>query len=177
MDGGNQRINPSVWATIARDGLVTLATAAGYFSTLATSVPKAFDLRVGQSPFLRLQRHGDGERFLPSGNWTFVDVEQTDFETSLRSTPQATQQGISRKITVDDKGEIALDRLEYRSLSGGELGPAARTPHRGTPRSRQSAAERRALPVPPDGIQRRQNLRPEPQDASPAGWYQVARRR
>src|SRR5437667_1569177 len=72
------------------------------------------DLGVGQGGFLRLQQDRDREGFLAVGQaLALVDVEQADLADQLAvDTARRTQQGFGRQVAVDDKGEIALDRLK-----------------------------------------------------------------
>ena len=74
------------------------------------------DLGVGQGRLLRLQGDRDGERFLAVGQaLALVDVEQADLGDELAvDAARGAQQRLGRQVAVDDKGEIALDRLEHR---------------------------------------------------------------
>src|SRR5262249_9179629 len=79
---------------------------------------KGLDLGVGQGRILRLQRHGDRQRFLAFGQpLALVEVEQADVGDELSvDAAGSPQQCFGRHALVDDKGEITLDRLEHREL-------------------------------------------------------------
>ena len=73
------------------------------------------DLGVGERSFARLQGHRDGDRFSALGNaGTFVDVEDANVgdETAVGGLGRLDHVGGFHR-TVDDEGEIPLDRHEF----------------------------------------------------------------
>ena len=66
--------------------------------------------------FDRLQPHRDCQRFFAlRQTGALIDIEQPDLGDEFAVDPACgAQQGFGRQRTINDKGEIALDRLEYR---------------------------------------------------------------
>src|SRR6516164_3791188 len=79
---------------------------------------EGFDFAIGQAALLRLQNDSDREGlFTLRQTRPFIDVKQPDLRGELAMDPPCgSQQPLSRQLLVDDKGEIALDRLEYRQF-------------------------------------------------------------
>ena len=92
---------------------------------------KGLDFGIGQSLLHRLQHDGDRERFLAFAQTrALINVKQAYFGDQFAvDGARSAQQALGRNFAVDDKGEIPLDRLEYRNLQRRFCPPRARLRH------------------------------------------------
>jgi hypothetical protein len=117
--------------------------------------------------------------FLPSGSPPLVSVEEPDLGNQPSVDPAGgTQQSLGRQLAVDDKGEVALDRLEHRQMHR-RLGPRhARlgdrieiNPEAGERRPRIERLDDCRMQL----AKRAEHLRPEPQTAGVPGMIPAGR--